>query len=154
MHVARSSHAQGGVSAEETWEGAAGEDTVDTELAIGLGLGFGIPACLLGAFLYYYRHKKNRKGRLRKEQIVFERLEKENAQAETATIQKQLNDLQDSMQSMMEVFTPWNGVGTGSVSRVSQSPQKSASPDAFTRWCVRPWCLIELCRSQGAAVSV
>ena len=121
----------------------------DTDLALGLGLSFGFIALFLCIGLCFYRQKKNRKGRLRKQQIAHEQAAKkmaerqvgveqaatqkanrqigveqaatQRAEQDKARIQKQLTALQDSMKAMMEVRTPWKGnpVDPGGTTSVS-----------------------------------
>ena len=86
------------------------------ELAVGLSVGLGLPVLLLLVGLYYYRQHKLRRNKVMQEQIVVEQAEKKTAikqqlktEQEKNVLQKQLVELQDSMQSMMEVRTPWKG---------------------------------------------
>ena len=92
-----------GIPSDGDWT-TSSKTEVDTDLAIGLGLGFGIPILLLLGLLYFYRKQKIKRSREKRAQIAVVVKEK-NA------LQKQLTDLQESMASMMEVKTPWAGIG-------------------------------------------
>ena len=113
-----------GVPSDGDWS-ASSKTEIDTDLAIGLGLGFGIPILLLLGFLYFYRKQKIKRSREKKAMIAVAVKEKD-------ALQKQLTDLQESMQAMMEVHTPWAGItdialaNTASASRTVDGASRSS----------------------------
>lgn len=98
------------------WD-ATSSTAIDTELAMGLGLGFGVPIVLLLGFLHFYRKKKIKRSREKKALIA-------KAVKEKDALRKELDELQESMQSMMEVKTPWAGIGP-SAARLSAQRSKA-----------------------------
>lgn len=135
----------GAIPSDGDW---APETVKDTGLAVRLALGFGIPAVLLAVFLIYYRHVKNASAKRRKIQLAREREEKEmerrekelqmalkeqerrakeHERGEKEKAQRQLADLQESMQSMAEVQTPWKlSDGTQGLPAAAAAPSRDS----------------------------
>ena len=110
--------ANGGVPSDGDWSIPT---ETDEDTAIGLGVGLSLLAILLLIAFVWYRTVKIPKARRRKIQLEVERRakeeqtrlkekersEKEKERGLKEQAQKALTDLQNSMQSMMEVKTPW-----------------------------------------------